>query len=353
MTTPSEMRRLARKPSASRKILDDGNNSSSSPSEKYARLQDLLRQTLSLAGEIAEELSSQGSSIYSARAAADTCFSDERNVYRKFSRAASEPPFGLRRQLSTNHSRRKLRRSDDSGQDSSSLSAVSSMQEPFSPGSLAMSLDAIVEGKKSDIPLVENSNFIADRLPESFPLTRATTSQGPASTENPSPGSTLGQDYMSRSVASAPIPIPGPPRSRPSASHRASSPGLGFNADYPSPLPEWHIQILPASDCLEPELSTSPPKMSTMPAFVKLEAMFPYRFFSDSHAVAHWSGEGSNMINGRTHVEDEGYCPSNLYEGEHELGSSTERSLRNFIEDWEGTVSDLETSEERRFFHAV
>lgn len=216
-----------------------------------------------------------------------------------------------------------------------------------------MSLDAIVEGKKSDIPLVENSNFIADRAPESFPLTRVTTSQGSASPQSPSPGSTLGQDYMSRSVASAPIPIPGPPRSRPSVRDRTSSPGLEFNADDQSPLPEWHIRIIPVSDYLEPELSTSPPKTSTMPAFVKLEAMFPYRFFSDRHAVAHWSGEGSHMIIGRSPAADEGHSPVNLYDHEHEFGPSTERSLRNYIEDWEGAVSDLETSEERRFFHAV
>lgn len=107
------------------------------------------------------------------------------------------------------------------------------------------------------------------------------------------------------------------------------------------------------SDYLEPELSTSPPKTSTMPAFVKLEAMFPYRFFSDPRAVAHWSGEGSSIIVGRSPVDDDGPSPSNLYEGEHELAQSTERSLRNFIQDWEGTVSDLETSEEQKLFHAV
>lgn len=158
---------------------------------------------------------------------------------------------------------------------------------------------------------------------------------------------------MSRSVASAPIPIPGPPRSRHSVRDRSSSPGLDFNADDQSPLPEWHIRIIPVSDYLEPELSTSPPKTSTMPAFVKLEAMFPYRFFSDRHAAAHWSGEGSHIIVGRSPKVDEGHSPLNLHEPEHEFGPSTERSLRNYIEDWEGAVSDLETSEERRFFHAV
>lgn len=214
-----------------------------------------------------------------------------------------------------------------------------------------MSLDAIVEGKKSDIPLVENSAFIVDRVPESFPLTRVTTSQESTSPKNPSPGSTLGQDYGS--VASAPIPIPGPPRSRPSVGHRTSSPGFGLNADDQSTLPEWHICIIPVSDYVEPEISTSPPNTSTMPAFVKLEAIFPYRFFSGRHAVAHWSGEGSHTINGRLPVEDKSHSPLNLYEREHEFGPSTERSLRNFIEDWEGTVSEPEASEERRFFHDV
>lgn len=90
-----------------------------------------------------------------------------------------------------------------------------------------------------------------------------------------------------------------------------------------------------------------------MPAFVKLEAMFPYRFFSDRQTVAQWSGEGSHIMIGESPVEVEGHSPVHLYENEDEFGPSTERSLRSYIEDWEGEVSDLETFEERRFFRAV
>lgn len=90
-----------------------------------------------------------------------------------------------------------------------------------------------------------------------------------------------------------------------------------------------------------------------MPAFVKLEAVFPYRFFSDGHAAARWSGEGSYIIIGRSTEEDEGQSPLDLDECEHEFVPATGRSLRDFIEDWEGAVDELGDTEERKSFHAV
>ncbi|KAJ4416265.1 hypothetical protein N0V82_006869 [Gnomoniopsis sp. IMI 355080] len=353
MTTPNDTHKLARAPSAGLKTPQDEIPDTSSRDEKYNQLEDLLRQTLSLAGKIAEELSSQRLSRVSVTGVGHTQTPGEWIVLRKTSRRASEPTFQFLQQSSTAHQHRKYRPSYESEQESTSPSAGSSMQEPFSPGSLAMSLDAIVEGKKSDIPLVENSNSFADRLPESPPLTRATTSQTHASARSPTPGSTLAQDSMSQSAASAPIPIPGPPRSRPSASHRTSSPGLvrSFD-DASSPPQKWHVRILPVSIDREPELSSSPPRTPTMPAFVKLEAVFPYRFFSDRHAAARWSGEGSYIVIGKLPVQDEEQSSLGLDERGNECGSTAERSLRDYIENWEDNMNELGATEERKSFHA-
>lgn len=347
MATSSDTHKLTRSPSAGLGTPQDEIPDTFSADEKYGHLEDLLRRTLSLAGEIAEDLSNQHLSGATTASFGHSRNCEEYIVLQKTPRIASEPKFHNRRQSSTSHRHRKIGPSDDSQGDSTSPSAASSMQEPLSPGSLAMSLDAIIEGKRSDIPLVKNPNLITDRLPESTSLSRATTSQTQASPQFPTPGSALDQDTMSQSAASAPIPIPGPPRSRPSASHRTSSLGL---EDAPSRPHEWQVRVVSVSPKREPELSSSPLKTPSMPAFVKLEAVFPYRFFVDRHAAARWSGEGSYIIIGKLTVEDEEQSLLSPDECEREFAPPTERSLRDFVEDWEGTVNELRATEERESF---
>ncbi|KAJ4396650.1 hypothetical protein N0V93_000871 [Gnomoniopsis smithogilvyi] len=353
MTTSNDPQSFTKSPSAGLEAPQSDIPNMLSPDEKYNHLEDLLRQTLRLAGEISEELSREDPSRISAARAGYTQTSGECIVLRTTSRTASEPTFQLRRQSSTGKKHRKLRPSDDSEQNSTSPSAASSMQEPFSPGSLAMSLDAIVEGKRSDIPLVENSNFITDRLPESPPLTRVTTSQTHTSARSPPPGSTLSQDSMSESATSAPIPIPGPRRARPPASHRTSSPGLvGSGEGASSPAHRWHVCISPVFLHNEPEMSSSPPRSPIMPAYVRLEAVFPYCFFSSRHTAAHQNGEVPYIVIGKAPVKNEPNPPY-MDECDHKIEPSIERSLHDFIEDWEGTVDELGATEERKSFHAL
>lgn len=359
MSTPITKQSLARSPSAGGTMSHDAHTPPTD--EKYSRLEDLLRQTLSLAGEIAETAAGQRPSRASNTHPGHTHIPGECIVLRKASQTISEPTIELiSRRPSSRRPRPKSRllALNNSEEESRSASIPPLMQEPFSPGSLAMSLDAVVEGKRSDgLSCLENSSCLSDKLPESPPLTRATTrtSQGPASPRSPTPGSMLGHDIISDSAseASAPIDIPGKPRQRPSASHRTSPVGRRFREDEPpSPPPKWHVRIVPISLNRDPIYPSSPPRTPAPPAFIKLEAVFPYRFFSDGNAAARWSGEGSYIIIGRPPV-DEGQSPLNLDESEHEFGPATARSLRDFIDEWDCAVDETVDEEvEGRDSHA-
>ncbi|CAN8105961.1 unnamed protein product [Discula destructiva] len=344
MTTPINKQILTRSPSAARKPSHD--TDSSPIEEKYSRLEDLLRKSLGLAGEIAETVSRQRQSRTSATLPGHAHLPGECVVLRKTSQPVSDPMIELSRRSSSRHPRGKsrLRAFNDSEEDSPSASVAPSMQEPFSPGSLAMSLDAVVEGKRSDdLRCFDNSTSLADKMSDSSSLTRVTTrtSQGPASPRSPTPGSTLGQDPMSESVSatSAPIPIPGKPRKRPSSSLRNSSQSRASGEEASSPPPKWHVRIVPIALNREAILPSSPPRTPAAPAFVKLEAVFPYRFFSEGNSAARWSGEGSYIIIGRPPMDDY-QSPLNPDEFEHEFGPATERSLRDFIDEWECTVDE-------------
>lgn len=343
MATPITKQSLTRSPSAGRKLSHDALDLPPTD-EKYNRLEDLLRQTLGLAGEIAETSSQRQYRTTTTLPARHTHVPGECIVLRKTSQTVSEPTIELGRRSSSRHPRRKSRLPvfNDSEEGSVSASVAPSMQEPFSPGSLAMSLDAVVEGERSDDQVCfENPASLADTLPESTPLSRVTTSQERASTRSQTPGSMLGHESMSESVSavSAPIPIPGKPRCRPSASHRNSSQGPRAGEEPPSPPPKWHVRIVPVAFNRDPILPSSPPRTPAPPAFVKLEAVFPYRFFSDGNAAARWCGEGSYIIIGRPPV-DEHQSPLNLDECEQEFGPATERCLGDFIDEWECSVDE-------------
>lgn len=117
-------------------------------SDRYERLEDLLRQTLTLAGEIAED---------KGRPLPGECI-----VVRSMSNAdpTGENRQDIRRCLLKRRKALKFDESEDS--QSQSPSPASSIQEPFSPGSVAVSLDAVVEkGRTSDNDLCVLDNASA------------------------------------------------------------------------------------------------------------------------------------------------------------------------------------------------
>lgn len=381
-------------PSPESKSTQDEPPSPASPDDKYTRLEDLLRQTLALAGEISETKTP----LKPARpyAYAHAHLPGECIILRKTSATASEPAggFDVRRHSNTSYPYRTRRRmirgrmtaaaaaaaaaaapsptttatarkqsaSDDDNEEEEEDSASvdsSSVQEPFSPGSLALSLDAIVEGNRGTSELVfrDNASMTAmgtSRFPESPPPTRAMVS--PRSPRSPtSPGSPLQQQQQQEGVQQSPPPPPPPsgrrptPTSvsipvletttRPSASHRASS--VGAEARPLSP-PRWHVRILPVS--LTPrERNSLPPNTPASPAFVKLEAVFPYRFFANGRTATTtgWSSEGSYIIIGRpplvagTNTGMADSPPLQCEDFEHAFQTVHERSLQDFIDEWE------------------
>lgn len=106
-------------------------------SDNCKRLEELLRQTLTLAGEIADDKG--------------RCLPGECIVVK---RRSNSDPTGANRQ-DIRHSLLKRRKAfnieECEHSQSQSQSPASSVQEPFSPASLAVSLDAVMEkGKTSD-----------------------------------------------------------------------------------------------------------------------------------------------------------------------------------------------------------
>lgn len=121
----------------------DERNDGSVSYEKSGRLEELLRQVFALAGEITKD---QG--LYQAMSADHTL--GECTILRRAPVSAST---GAREQ----HNRHGFLGQqnyegiqEDKRDDSQSLSATSAVQEPFSPGTLTLSLDAMVEGDSSD-----------------------------------------------------------------------------------------------------------------------------------------------------------------------------------------------------------
>lgn len=365
---------------------DDSPSSPSSQEEKYARLESLLCQTLALAGEISETKTPLKPIRPYTAGGTHTHLPGECIILRKTcSAAVSEPTgngvsrgaFDVRRHSSTNyphhigrHGRAiKLsltpptmlgRQTDNDREDESSDSVESSsIQEPFSPGSLAMSLDAVVENNRSRDELVCLESFDNQT---SSPVTGTSTSL-PVSPPPPS-----------RATISPPPP---PPATTPGSQGRAASPPGRANSRPPpashqatgtedchsgSPL-RWHVRIVPVA------LGSS----SNTPALVKLEAVFPYRFFlgrdrdgkttAAAAATAGWSSEGSYIIIGRPPVGlpdsrdagvdaelmEDSRDPLPREDYEHHFQVAHDRSLQDFIDQWEcADSSPVEDAEEGR-----
>lgn len=374
----------------------------SSPAEKYARLESLLRQTLALAGEISEIKTPLKPARPYARpyTAGDTHTHLPRDciILRKTSSAAMTSAsgagtggFDVRRHSATAYPRSVPRRSfgssgccrggpntrssvsirigDDDhdrnrhsgepeGWDSSGASAGSSpsVQEPFSPETLAQSLDAVVVGAGKRRPKRRETTAgcrLAGNRPDPAPPTRSSTAAPPPPPYTPSP-----------------------------APERPASPGF-FPSLQTSEIeeqrlagtPRWHVRIVPllqragqeasSYSCLEP-----PPPPGT-PVFMKLEAVFPYPCFAAADGAAPtdegnaaaaaavmtgWDSEGSYIIIGRrppvvdlSPVDDENEmhlqsCED--YRRDHMSKEGREQSLQDYIEEWERATGVAEAEME-------
>lgn len=229
---------------------------------------------------------------------------------------------------------------DSSG--ASAGSSPSSVQEPFSPETLAQSLDAVVEGaEKEKRRAAKRLRETTGSRPDSAPPTRT-------------------------SVAAPPPPYsPSPGPERPSQGSRlfpslqtseAAEPRLAGTS-------RWYVRIVPlvqragqeitsSSACLEP-----PPPPGT-PMFMKLEAVFPYPCFAaadgaassvedDAAVTTGWDSEGSYIIIGRRPPvvdlspadddDDETHFRSCAdYRRDHVAPQDRHRqSLQDYIEEWE------------------
>lgn len=306
--------------------------------EKYTRLEDLLRQTLALAGEISETKALLKPVEPYTAGGTHTPLPEECIVLRK---TAEQPARGggrvdVRRHSRARYPRRTLSgssgssnssnssnsscksegnvrtigppaaaqgRTDDSElDDNASASASSSLlQEPFSPRSLALSLDAVVEGnceKGHELVCLDAGSS----APNSPPLTRAVLVASPPPGPPPPPPTPASAPIIRTSWRPPVLP----------SSHRIGEEDAQ-DEDYgrhprtpaPAPLSDWRVRIVPVAADGSPGQETSS-SGSSSPALVKLEAVFPYRVFAtdgtDSEAADSTSGrrsEGSYVIIGR------------------------------------------------------
>ncbi|KAL1848369.1 hypothetical protein Daus18300_013615 [Diaporthe australafricana] len=244
--------------------------------DKYERLEELLRQTLRLAGEIAE---SKGRRL-----------ADERIILRK--RSSSDPAAAKRPDIrrSLLKTRNDLSMDDSENSQSQSQSPASSVQEPFSPGALAVSLDAVVEqGGRSQNDLTPDQD-----LPQGSPAASDTALQ------------------------------------RPQKIKEERSEGEAVAVNQPSP-PKGHVSILPVSVARD-----SSKRRPSSPAFLKFEAVFPLKAIAEGNAVASivYNSEPSYIIIGTTPTSNSAESP--LARAQQE-GSPFphEKSLREFIDEWD------------------
>lgn len=372
-------------------------------SNKYTQLEDLLRQTLTVAGEIAEAKKCTDKCSTAARPTSPSVppflSSCECIILRKgtVSDRASSPPPPPQQNYSSNQPSPPVvvtttkystvgRKRPPSGDDSfdtdtspvPSPSAASSLQEPFSPGTLALSLDAIVEEKRGDETTKINDNndtlcldstssmtsiggngsdpaasiaATAGRIPELLTMAAATTTTSPSQLSSPN----TPQEYP-----------PPPPsvyglssfRSLPGHHRKSSREGAGSEEQQQSTVlssapSRWHVRIIPISSPPTGSGSTniggnreavgiSPSTPSAaFPAYVKLEAVIPYRYAHDSSlGAAALSGEGSYIIIGRPPQDTNGgsgqmYLPGPLADCWHQLQTVREKSLQEYIDEWE------------------
>ena len=301
-------------------------------------------------------------------------------------------PLGAKRRtvshrLSTTGSIQSLREESENSQ---CPSAEPSVQEPFSPGVLALSLDAVVEENRSD-----NSSCLLDSgstmsFASHLPETPSKTTTSLVSIDEAGEHSTSGRPCSPPQATAFESPHHSqerePPPSKtastqtPISSHLAESPrGLIRSASAQScPLATKHESSFPVTDISGPPTLNKPasPKNErgddyvtaaagsrwnvkivpvprspgpgssppTPPAFVKLEAVFPYRHFADNNAASSpaWtsSSEDSYIIIGRpakdlrlggSRLQDHGRGPQDV----------REKSRQEYIDEWDDYATEL------------
>lgn len=367
-------------------------------SDKYERLEELLRQTLTLAGEIAED---------KGRPLPGECL-----VVRRSSN--SDPTGENRQDISSRMLKRRKDLKFDESEDSQSQSQspASSIQEPFSPGSLAVSLDAVVEkGKTSDndfcvldnasttsavarlaeppsnrtsllstdegqhglaaqtalAQVLSNAN-VPKRLLRPFLPKRSTSMiahSGQESLMEASPETCVPQqnteiprhDRSGRCRTPAhESPQGSPARSRTPKSHQNSDTVLKRSqkiedehlkgettaANQTSP-PKWHIRIVPVASSRD---SGSPaPSSGTL---VKLQAVFPLRASAEGNATSSlaYNGEPSCIITDRPPTDSSPESPRPRANEEGILVAQ-EKSLQEFIHEWQHDAESPGVEERR------
>lgn len=355
-------------------------------SDRYERLEELLRQTLMLAGEIAGD---------EGRPLPGECI-----IVRR--RSNSDPTGGNRQDIRSGLLKRRKALKFDESEDSQSQSQspASSVQEPFSPGSLAVSLDAVVEkGKTSDNDLCvlenasatsavarfaeplsngssllstdegqhamaaqtpfpqlfsnanapkrllrpslpqRNTSMIVHSGQESLVDASTETSMPQQNTENPR------NDWSGRCRTPAhESPQGSPTRSRTPKSHQNSdtvlkkshkiegerSKGEITAANQPSPA-NWHIRIVPVTSSRD---SGSPAPSS--PTLMKLEAVFPLKASTEDNVTSSvaCNGEPSCILISRQPMDSSPESLRPRADGEDILAAQ-EKSLREFIHEWQ------------------
>ncbi|KUI61045.1 hypothetical protein VP1G_08239 [Cytospora mali] len=347
--------------------------------EKCGRLEQLLLEVLALAGEIAEDKEQE-------RAKSVDNLSGECIILQK----ASVSNSARANQHIRRHSFPIPKNFGDverEGEERQIPPTESSVQEPFSPGTLALSLDAMVEGDSSDsgscildsgsstpfanrlpetnkksslssieevkepgaitrppsppqITPTERSPELRRRAPPPPPPSKTTSTQTPASPHSPDC-----PRVRDRSSSTQSCPLPGSHaqlcRGMNNSRHSMDSPlsplkGAinryettgGTNQTLPC---RWQARIIPIP--CSPS-SGSPP--STTPTFVKLEAIFPYKSFADGNAASPpgWSSEGSYTIIGQPLLDNAPGDP-HFQDCGQDFQDVPEKSLQDYIDEWD------------------
>lgn len=286
----------------------------------------------------------------------------------------------------TNSARRaNLSSGDDSfDADTSSVaspSAASSVQEPFSPGTLALSLDAIVEQKQSDHYNHDQNNETIHLDPLSSSLTSLGGGAAATAGRIPELMITAASSQLPATNSPQECPPPSPSahggmstlRSLSNHYRKSSLESTSCNEQQSAATPassQWHVRVLPIfSPCHighganidgggsrgAAASSLTPLPVPVSPAHVKLEVVLPYRFACDSGlATAGLSGEGSSILirrppqdesNNGSSGSDQAHLPCPLSDCFHQLQTVHVSSLQDFICEWECPAGPPESDE--------
>lgn len=302
-------------------------------SEKYARLEDLLRQTITLAEEIVEsrphETLAPSATSHQLPAECITLWKTSRSgpVSSPYYTHLSSPVVANRKRLYTGED------SESGTSVAPTPSAASSIQEPFSPGSLALSLDAIVEGKRCDSEMCcldtsSTANLASGRIPEL------------AMSPRPSMPSTILDSQHAHHLTDGIKPSQG-------------MGGFGERSIQSQVPPRWHTCTLPVTSSVRTREILCSPAPSVSSAFVKVEAVLPCRIFGGTNVGAtSWNSEGSyitirwpplDVASGNGMEDTSGHVRGH----EHRPQARSERSLQNLIDEWDYSAGPLELEERK------